>query len=52
MKENEVCDDFLGFVQIEKMDALTITDKIISSVTSWDLIWIIWSDKAMMEEQR
>ena len=37
MKENEVCEDFLGFVQIEKMDAQTIADKIISSVTSWGL---------------
>ena len=34
---NEVCEDFLGFVQIEKMDAQTIADKIISSVTSWGL---------------
>ena len=33
MKENELCVEFLGFVQIEKMDAQTIADKIISSVT-------------------
>ena len=37
MKENEVCEDFLGLGQIEKMDAQTIADKIIISVTSWDL---------------
>ena len=37
MKENEVCEDFLGFVQIEKIDAQTIVDNIISSVTSWGL---------------
>ena len=32
-----ICEDFLGFVQIEKMDAQTIADKIISLVTSWGL---------------
>ena len=37
MKENELCVEFLGFVQIEKMDAQTIADKIISSVTRWGL---------------
>ena len=37
MKETEVCKDFLGFGQIEQMDAQTIADKIISSVTSWGL---------------
>ena len=37
MKENEFCVEFLGFVQIEKMDAQTIADKIISSVTRWGL---------------
>ena len=37
MKENELCVEFLGFVQIEKMDAQTITDKIFSSVTRWGL---------------
>ena len=37
MKENELCVEFLGFVQIEKMDAQTIADKIISSVTHWGL---------------
>ena len=33
VKENEVYEEFLGFVQIYKMDAQTIADKIISSVT-------------------
>ena len=37
MKENELCVECLGFVQIEKMDAQTIADKIISSVTHWGL---------------
>ena len=37
MKENELCVEFLGFVQIDKMDAQTIADKIISSVTRWGL---------------
>ena len=37
MKENEVCEEFFNFVEIEKMDAQTIADKIISSVTSWGL---------------
>ena len=37
MKENESCVEFLGFVQIDKMDAQTIADKIISSVTRWGL---------------
>ena len=37
MNENEACEDFLGFVQIEKMGAQTIADKIISSVTGWGL---------------
>ena len=33
MKENEVCEDCLDFVHIEKMDAQTIANTIISSVT-------------------
>ena len=37
MKQNEVCEEFLGFVQIEKLDAQTIGDQIISSFTSWGL---------------
>ena len=37
MKENEVCEEFMGFVQIEKMDVKTIDDKLISSVSSWGL---------------
>ena len=37
MKENELCVEFVRFVQIEKMDAQTIADKIISSVTRWGL---------------
>ena len=37
VKENEVYEDFLGFVQIEKMDVQTIADRISSSVTSLGL---------------
>ena len=37
MKENELCVEFLGFVQIDNMDAKTIAHKIISSVTRWGL---------------
>ena len=34
VEENDVGEDFLGFVQIEKMDAQTIANIILSSVTS------------------
>ena len=37
MKKNKVCEDFLGFLQIEKMDAQTIADEIVNSVISWGL---------------
>ena len=33
----EVCEDFMGFVKIEKMDAQSIADKLLSTIQQWGL---------------
>ena len=33
--ENEVCEEFIGFVKLEKMDAQTITDTLINALQEW-----------------
>ena len=34
---NEVCRDFLGFVELKEMDVQNIADTLLSSVEEWDL---------------
>lgn len=33
----EICEDFIGFVKLEKMDAKSISEKLLSSVEGWGL---------------
>ena len=33
----EICEDFIGFIKLEKMDAQSISDKLLSGVEGWGL---------------
>ncbi len=44
----EICEDFIGFVKLKKMDAQSISDKLLSSVEGWGLIWLL---RGMMVHQ-
>ena len=33
----EICEDFVGFVKLQKMDAQSISDTLLSSVEGWGL---------------
>ena len=35
--KGEVCEDFAGFIQLERMDAQTIANRLLSTVAGWGL---------------
>ena len=51
VKHNEVCEEFLGFVELEKLDPQTIADTLTSTLSDWGLDMQIWSGRVMMELQ-
>lgn len=34
-KKNEVCEEFIGFVRLEKLDAQTIVDTLLHALQEW-----------------
>ena len=55
--KGEVCEDFAGFIQLEKMDAQTLANRLLSTVEGWglnmfDLIAQGYDDASVMSSSR